>query len=150
MPIERAIVIALMRKAFAKGQSRTSFYNEMKAKGLSYRKTTMLADWRSEFNIKEKEGLMRFVRRDRRPTGIAIAKDWRALSREYMYKVKVQSRISPDEPITERFVNIMHDRLLTRLEIEQLGWEMIGEQSPKEISKVVAVTAFETIQRVLE
>ena len=150
MPIERAIVIALMRKAFAKGQSRTSFYNEMKVKGLAYRKTTMLADWRSLFSIKQKEGMLKYVRKDRYPTGIAVAKDWRKLSKEWMYVMKVKSQITPEAEIREQKVNILSNRPLTVAEMEKYTWEMISEQSPKEISKIVDVTAFGAIHRIIE
>lgn len=150
MPIERAIVIAKMRKAFRIGQSASSFLTDMKAQGLSYRRTDMLADWRSVNEIEAKEGLLRFVRKDYKPTQRVIAEvDWK-ISTEFMYKVKVQSRLRPDEPVTERFVNIMQDRPLTPAEVERLAWEMISEQSPKRLSEIVGMTAWSAVKRTLQ
>lgn len=149
MPIERAIVIAKMRKAFRLGQSASSFITDMRAEGLSYRRVDMLADWRNVNEIEKQEGTLRFVRKDRRPTRRVIAEvDWK-ISTEFMYKVKVQSQLRPDEPIDERFVNIMQDKPLTPAEAERLAWEMIQEQSPKKISQIVGVTAWTAVERAL-
>lgn len=148
MPIERAIVIAKMRKAFRIGQSASSFLTNMKAQGLSYRRTDMLADWRSVNEIESKKELLQYVRKDRLPSPKVLAKVTWDIKSEYMYVLKVKSQQAPDEPITERKVNIMQDTPLTPEEIERLGWEMISEQSPKEIAKVVSITAWSAVQRV--
>jgi len=68
MAIKRAAVIGLMRGAFRRGQSASGFLRDMGAKGLSYRRTDMLADWRSVNELERKKGAMRFVRRDRFPS----------------------------------------------------------------------------------
>jgi len=150
MPIERAIVIAKMRGAAKLGQSASSFIVDMKSQGLSYRRTDMLADWRNVNELESKKELFRYVRKDRRPTRRVIAEvDWK-LSAEFMYSVKVRSRISPDEPIKERFVNIMQDKPLTPAEVEELAWRVIQEQSPKQIQQVVGVTAWTAVERVLQ
>lgn len=150
MPIERAIVIAKMRKAYRVGQSASSFLYDMRAEGLSYRRTDMLADWRSVNEIEAKKGRLAFVRKDYRPTRKVIAEvDWK-ISTEFMYNVKVRSQISPDEPITERFVNVMQDKPLTPAEIEQLAWSVIQEQSPDKIRQVVGVTAWSAVERTLQ
>ena len=149
MPIERSVVIMKMKQAFAEGLSASAFIKEMQAEGLGYRRTTMLADWRSELSIEGKKGLLRYVRKDRVPTAAVQAKDWREMSAEFMYKVRVLSRTRPTEPIESNFVNIMQDRPLTPAEIEGLTWELIGEQSPNKISEVVGVTAWSAIQRVV-
>jgi len=75
--------------------------------------------------------------------------DW-SLSREYMYKVKIQSRTRPGEPITDRFVNIMQDRPRTPGEIEALAWSLIQQQSPKLQAQVVAITPWTVLQKVVE
>ncbi len=148
MPIERAIVIAKMRKAFRIGQSASSFLTDMKSQGLSYRRTDMFADWRSVNEIESKKELLQYVRKDRLPSPRVLAKVTWDIKSEYMYVLKVKSRLAPDEPITERKINIMQDNPLTPAEIEQLGWEMISEQSPKEIAKVVSITPWSAVQRI--
>ncbi|GAJ23613.1 unnamed protein product [marine sediment metagenome] len=65
-----------------------------------------------------------------------------------MFKVKIQSRLRPGEPITERFVNIMQDRPRTPAEIEGLAWEMIQEQSPKLQAQVVGITPVFIVQQI--
>ena len=97
--------------------------------------------------LERKADAYKYVRKDRMPTARVIAQvDWE-LSSEYMYKVKIQSRLRPGEPLTERFVNIMQDRPMTPGEIEGIVWQLIGEQSPKLASQVVAVTPWTVLQR---
>jgi len=150
MPLARAKVIALMRGAFRKGVSASKFMSDMKSKGLSYRRTEMLGDWRSVNEIEKKEGLFRFVRKDYYPAKTAIAEvEWR-LSQEFMYKVKVESRLRPDEPITDRFVNIMSDKSLTprqviaQVEQRWVEWE---KYAPEEIEALQVWTA---VHKVME
>jgi len=145
---KRAAVILKAKLAFKAGLSASKFINNMKAQGLSYRRTDMLSDFRSVNEVEKKADAFRFVRKDYTPTPAVIAQvDWN-LSNEYMYKVKITSRTSPGEPLTERFVNIMQDRPLTPGEVEALTWSMIGEQSPKLQSQVVKVVPWTALHRV--
>ena len=145
---KRSAVILRAKIAFRRGQSATSFIADMRARGLSYRRTTMLSDWRSVNQLERKADAYKYVRRDRMPSAAVIAQvDW-SLSREYMYKVKISSRVRPGEPITERFVNIMQDRPMTPGEIIGLTWEMIQTQSPKLQAQVVSIMPWTVLQRV--
>lgn len=145
---KRAAVILKAKLAFKAGLSASKFINNMKAAGLSYRRTDMLADFRSVNEVERKADAFKYVRKDYTPTAAVIAQvDWN-LSNEYMYKVKITSRIAPGEPLTERFVNIMQDRPLTPGEVEALTWSMIGEQSPKLQSQVVKVVPWTALHRV--
>ncbi|GAG82164.1 unnamed protein product, partial [marine sediment metagenome] len=119
----RAEVIARGRKAFRAGVSASRFITEMRGLGLSYRRTEMLADWRSINEIEKKAGAMRFVRKDYFPAVKSMAQVEWALSQEYMYKVKVTSRVSPGEPLTERFVNIMSDKPMTPAMVSEMTVE---------------------------
>lgn len=148
MAIKRAQVIRLMAGAFRRGQSATSFLRDMKERGLSYRRTDMLSDWRSENQLETKKGLLQYVRKDYYPTVRVMAEQTYKLSHEYMYVIKVHSRLTPDAPITERMVNIMTDTPHTPEEIEQLAWDMIKEQSPKEVSKIEYITPWTAVHRI--
>lgn len=150
MPLERATVVAKMRKAFREGVSASRFVADMKTEGLSYRRSDMLSDWRSVNELERKEGALRFVRKNYYPSKTVIAQvEWQ-LSQEFMYKVQVQTRIKPDEPVLERFVNIMSDIPLTPLGVEELAYEMIREQSPKRIGEVEAISGWSAVQRIAE
>ncbi len=145
----RSAVILRAKIAFKKGVSASKFLADMKARGLSYRRTDMLADWRSVNEVERKADAFKYVRKDRMPTAAVIAQvDW-SLSREYMFKVKILSRIRPGEPILERFVNIMQDRPRTPGEIEALAWSLIQKQSPKLQAQVVSITAWTVLQKVV-
>ncbi len=148
MPEPRARVISLMRKAFRKGQSASSFIQNMSAVGLSYRRTDMLSDWRSVNEVEKKEGAFRFVRRDYYPAKQSLAEVEWSLSQEYMYKIKVQSRLRPDEPVTERFVNIMSASPLTPAQAEsevEMAW---GEWERYSAEEIVSLQAWSAIHKV--
>lgn len=142
MSIKRAVAIPLMREAVDKKQSRSSFLRELRLKGLSYRKTDMLADWRNIANIDAKKDLFKFVRKTYKPSQAVVAKtNWKFKER-YTSFVKVLSQITPDDPLAESFVAVRYDDLVSPEEVERLAWEMIQEQSPKKIQQVVGLTAF--------
>lgn len=144
MSIKRSAAIQFMRKAFRTGQSVSDFREDMRRKGLSYRWTTMLSDWRTVNQLEAKAGRMRFVRKDRYAVRADIVDMPWKLSKEWMYKVKVQSRLRPDEPVTERFVNLMSDVPLTGAMIEQgviekwVEWE---DYTAEAIEKIIPFTA---------
>ena len=150
MGIVRAETIAKMRGAAKKGLSATRFIGDMKAEGLSYRRTDMLADWRSVNELVRKEGAIRYVRKDRYPTERTIAQVEWGMSKEYMYKVKVQSVIKAGEPITERFVNIMSDVPMTPAMIEeqlQKEWQQWERYSAEEIT---GLQVWSAVRKVME
>jgi len=145
---KRSAVILKAKLAFKRGTSASKFIDNMKAQGLSYRRTDMLSDFRSVNELERKADAFKYVRKDYTPTPAVIAQvDWN-LSNEYMYKVKITSRTAPGEPLTERFVNIMQDRPMTPGEVEALTWSMIGEQSPKLQSQVVKVVPWTALHRI--
>ena len=149
MSIRRATAIPLMRRAIDKGQSRASFLRELRAKGLTYRKTTMYADWRTYAEIETKRDLYKYVRKDRIPSVKVMAEVPWKLPKEYMYYVKTRRRIAPDEPIVSQVKAVHFDLPLTPREVEELAWREIREQSPKLIEQVVGITAWEMYKRVL-
>lgn len=145
----RSEFIARARIAVRKGMTQAAFMRQAQDQGYSLRRQRMQAEWRNVTGVEIKADRFKFVRKDRTPTAAVIAQvDW-SLSSEYMYKVKILSRIRPGEPITERFVNIMQDRPLTPAEVEGLTWEMIQTQSPKLQAQVVSITPWTVLQRVI-
>lgn len=150
MGIVRAEVIGRMRKAFRVGVSASRFIADMKAEGLSYRRTDMLSDWRSVNELERKEGAMRFVRKDRYPTEKTLAAvDW-AISKEYMYKVKVQSVVKIGEPIIERFINIVTDVPMTPAMVEAQVEERWGEWEKYEAEIITGIQAWSAVHKVME
>jgi len=150
MAIERAEVIMRMAVAIAKGLSASTFIKEMQDVGLGYRRTDMLADWRSVGEIEKKEGELRYVRKDRYPTEKTIAAVQWELSQEYMYKVRVQSQLRVGEPITERFVNIMSDVPMTPAMIEAEVEEQWGEWERYAPEKITGLQTWSAVRKVME
>ena len=110
----------------------------------------MLADWRSINELEKKEGLLRYVRKDYHPSEKLIAAVKWSTSKEYMYKVKVLSRLRPGEPITERFVNIMSDVPLTPAMVEAEvaaswgGWEKYSAE------EITGLQVWSAVRQVME
>jgi len=150
MGIVRAEVIARMRGAFRKGVSASRFVQDMREKGLAYRRTDMLSDWRSVNELEVKKGLMRYVRRDRYPALKAIAAVDYAMGKEYMFTVKVKSRIEAGQPITERFVNIMSDIPLTPIMIDEQVAEQWQQWEKYAAEEITELQVWSAIRQVME
>ncbi len=150
MAEKRAAVVGLMRGAFRRGQSASSFLSAMKVKGLSYRRTDMLSDWRSVNELERKAGAMRSVRRDYFPTTKSMAAVEWEMSEEYMFKVKVQSRTAPGEPITERFVNILSDKPMTPAMVEQAVIEKWAEWEDYTAETIDNLVVWTAVHRTIE
>lgn len=151
--LRRPTAILKMPEAIERGMSASAFLKELQAEGIGYRKTRFLADWRSVAGIEAKKDVVKYVRRDRRPSVKAIADVEWELSKEYMYKVKVMAQVSPDEPLKERFVNIMSDNLLTPTQIEAQVYSQWGEWERyigEEIKKLQVAGVYHRIESPLE
>ena len=147
MPEIRAKVMSLMRAAVRRGQSRTSFFRDMKAQELTYPRKVMVADWASITEFIAKDGAMRHVRKDAYPAEKTIVTTEWDIEGEYMYKVKVRSRLRPDEPVVERFVNIVTDAPMTPRMVEQAvveKWAEWEDYTAEAIEEIVPWTAIRT------
>jgi len=148
--IARAAVIPRMKYAIKSGLSASAFIKKMSEAGLSYRRTDMLADWRSMGNIEKKTGLLRYVRKDRIPSpGLYAGVTWQ-LSKEFLYKLKVQSRVRPGEPITEQFVNITTDRAMTPGELEQEAYSRWAGWYPERREQIIAVVPELAVRKIAQ
>ena len=125
--LRRPTAILKIPDAIARGLTPTAFMKELSSLGLTYRRTNMLSDWRSVAGIESKKDIIKYVRKDRLPSMRAVADVEWELSKEYMYKAKVWAQTKPGEPMTERFVNITSDNLLTPQEIESQIYSRWGE-----------------------
>ncbi|GAI78859.1 unnamed protein product, partial [marine sediment metagenome] len=107
-------------------------------------------DWRSVNELEKKAGAMRFVRKDYYPTKTVIAEvEWK-LSQEYMYTIKVKSRLRPELPITERMVNIMADVPLTPVMVGQAlveKWKDYEKYTAEAIEEIIPWSA---VHKVME
>lgn len=150
MGIVRAETIARARKYIRGGVSASRWVADMRAKGLGYRHTDMRADYRSVLHLEKKEGAARFIRKDRYPTEKTMATvEWQ-LSKEYMYKVKVESVIKIGEVPTERMVNIMSDVPMTPGMVEAEVEERWGEWEKYAPEIITRLQLWTPVHRVME
>lgn len=150
MGIVRAEVIARMAGALREGLSATRFIKDMRDEGLSYRRSDMLSDWRSVNQLETKADLFKYVRKDYYPSPKVLADVSWNLSKEFMYKVRVMSRLAPGEPLTERFVNIISDSPMTRGMVEQSVVEQWAEWERYQKETIEQITPFTAVRRVME
>lgn len=143
----RSKVIALMRVAIRAGKSRTAFLRDMKTKGFMYTQRIMKSDWAGISELIAKDGALIHVRRDSYPASKTLVEtDW-DINGEYMYKVKVTSRLSPTDKLTERFVNIVTDSPMTPAMVEQAiveKWSDYEDYSAETIETITPWTAIHT------
>lgn len=144
----RAQVLHRMAGAQEAGKTASAFLRDMQAVGLGYRRTTFLADWRSVGNIEEKTGLIRYVRKDYQPSPRLYADVSWELSREYLYKIKVQTRLAPGEPLEERFVNIVTDKPMTPGELETEVSQQWGGWYPERREEIEAIIPETAVRRI--
>ena len=143
----RAKMIHLMRAAVRSGKSRTAFLRESKAKGLSYTRKIMHADWATITDFVAKEGALVHVSRDSYPAKKTLVETEWAIEGEYMYTVKVTSRLSPQDKPTERFVNLVTDSPMTPRMIEQAlieKWSSYEDYSAQTLETITPWTAIHT------
>lgn len=150
MAIVRAEVIARMRGAFREGLSASRFLRDMREAGLSYRRTDMLADYRSVAGLERVEGALRYVRKDRYPTEKTIAAVGWNISKEFMYKIKVQSVLRLGEAITERFINIMSDVPMTPAMVEAEVSERWQEWERYAPELITGLQTWSAVRKVME
>lgn len=151
MGLDRSITIARMRKAFREGVSASRFMRAEREAGRPvYRRTDMLADWRTINQLETKKDALKYVRKDRYPTEKVMAAVTWELSKEYMYVVKVKSRLKPDEPVIERNVNILSDVPMTPAMVEAEVMERWGEWEKYAAEEIVELQAWTAVRKVME
>jgi hypothetical protein len=146
--LRRSVAILKMPQAIARGMSATKFLSGLKLTTGGYQKQRFLADWRSVAGIEKRKDAYKFVRRDRRPPMSTMADVEWELEKEYMYKVRVFTRTSPDEPMKERFVNIPSDTPLSPAEIEQEvedRWEDEWKYEGEKLERSQAIAGYRRV-----
>jgi len=151
--LRRAIAIKLIPKAFKGGMSASSFINRLRLKGLTYRRTKMLSDWRTVNNIEAKKDVLKYIRKDRLPSVKSMADVEWAYDKEYIYKANTWSRIHPDEPLTERQVTFTSDKPLTPAQVEEqiaTKWSAWERYIPEKVERIQVTSAYHRIESPLD
>jgi len=151
--LRRAIAIKLIPSAFKGGLSASSFINQLRVKGLTYRRTEMLSDWRTVNQIEAKKDAIKYVRKDRTPSARFMADVEWSYDKEYIYKANTWSRIHPEDPLTERMVTFQSDVPLTPREVEEqiaTKWSEWERYIPEKVERIQVTAAYHRIPSPLE
>lgn len=147
--LRRSAAIMGMPAAIARGMTASAYLRKIQGTIGGYQKQRFLGDWRSVAGIEKRKDAFKFVRRDRRPPMKAIADVEWELEKEYMYKVRVFTRTSPDEAMTERFVNIPSDRPLTPAEAEaevERRWEDVWKYKDETLERSQVTAGYHRVE----
>lgn len=132
MAAKRAEVIVRMRKAIRSGGTASDFISAMMKKGLSYRRSDMLADWREVATIEHIDIAVSRIRKGYIPLEhIAELKFW-AMSKEFMYRIRTERISAEGKTLEPKYINIMSNKPLTVEKLEREAFERAFEQSPAE------------------
>ena len=146
--LRRPAALLQMPAAMARGLTIEGFIRELRGTFGTYRRQLMLSDWRSVNNIEARKDVVKYIRKDRLPSMKAVADVEWEMSQEYMYKVHTWSQKQPGEPLTERFVNIMSDKLLTPAQVLEEVSERWGEWEKYENEELKRATVVGVYHRV--
>ena len=143
----RSEVILRMKAAVESGKSASGFLSEMREAGLGFRRTTFLSDLRSVGNVEKKTGLLKYVRKGFQPSPSLYAETEWNLSREFFYKIKVQTRLKPGEPIESRFINIVTDSPMSPGEWEEQVKQLWATKYRGVVEEVVKIEPILAMKR---
>lgn len=150
MGIRRAEAILQARQHIRKGVSAAQWVRDMRAIGLGYRHTTMLADYRTVLHLEKKDGVARFIRRDRYPTSATMATVSWDIEKEFIYQVKVKSIVRPGEPLYERFIHVWTDAPMTPEMAEAEALRRYAEEEKYAEQVITSLQAWTPMRRVRE
>lgn len=147
--VRRPAAILKIPEAIARGLTVQGFIRELTSIGATYRRTLMLADWRSVSNIEARKDVIKYVRRDRLPTAKEYADTEWPWREEWAYKLKVYTQLYPGAPIKDRLIIIESDVALTPAGMEaETRRRFAAIETGTEVGIVTQVTPVGAYRRV--
>ena len=113
MSTERGILRSLMYKALDAAYSFNAFYRSAQEKGISYRRSDMLADWKSIQSELTNRAALRSLSAGDIPEHTAVGASPFKYTQPFIYKARVEYQISAEAPIIEQFVTVLSSKALT-------------------------------------
>lgn len=113
MSTERGILRSLMYKALDAAYSFNAFYRSAQEKGISYRRSDMLADWRSIQSELTNRAALRSLSAGDIPEHTAVGTTPFKYTEPFIYKARVEYQVSAEAPLTEQFVTVLSSKALT-------------------------------------
>lgn len=119
MPFSGRAFRGLMFRAIGQGFSFNSFYRSTRERGISYRRTDMLQDWRDVVNEVVGMKLLKGVASDVIPPHTDLVESKIHYSSPFVYKARVDVTVKETGIQTERFVTVLSEKALTLGEVEE-------------------------------
>lgn len=113
MSTERGILRSLMYKALDAAYSFNAFYRSAQEKGISYRRSDMLADWKSIQSELTNRAALRSLSAGDIPEHTRVGATPFRYTEPFIYKARVEYQVSAEAPITEQFVTVLSAKALT-------------------------------------
>ena len=116
---ERGILAPLMFRAIEGGSSFNKFYQSARNKGISYRRASMLADWNATRSLVENRDQLQQVASGEFPQLTEVSESVFKWTEPFVYQARVEAQVTPEAPVTERFVTVLSSEQLTMGQIEE-------------------------------
>lgn len=113
MSTERGILRSLMYKALDAAYSFNAFYRSAQAKGITYRRSDMLADWKSIQSELTNRAALRSLSAGDIPEHTRVGTTPFRYTEPFIYKARVSYQVSAEAPLTEQFVTVLSSKALT-------------------------------------
>ena len=119
--------LPFIERSVRTGVSSTALQSALSARGMGVRRTDLLDAIRHVRGVERRSNALASVRKDRKPdpTRIAIART--NIRRSFSFVVRVRGFDMVSGELTERFVTITSDKVLSRQEIEDAAQDMFEE-----------------------
>ena len=113
MAKERGILRSLMYTALDAAHTFNAFYRSAREKGISYRRSDMLADWRSIQSELANRAALRSLRAGDIPEHTRVGASPFRYTEPFIYKARVEYQVSAEAPVTQQFVTVLSPKALT-------------------------------------
>lgn len=119
MPTERGILSGLMFHAIEQGSSFNAFYRSAFDKGITYRRASMLSDWRHAKELVSRRDELGSLGKGAYPELTEVSESRFRWTQPFIYQARVEATIQRGVPPTERFVTVLSSDPLTLGEVEE-------------------------------
>lgn len=113
MSTERGILRSLMYRALDAAYSFNAFYRSAQEKGISYRRSDMLADWKSIQSELSNRAALRSLSAGDIPEHTRVGVSPFKYTEPFIYKARVEYQVSAEAQLTEQFVTVLSSKALT-------------------------------------
>lgn len=139
--------LPFIERSVRTGMSSTALQSALAARGMGVRRTDLLDAIRHVRGVERRTNALASVRRDRKPDPSRIAIARTNIRRNFSFTVRVRGFDMVSGDLTERFVTITSDSVLSRQELEDAARAMLEEGVSNYPMDIKSVTLQKAVRR---